>query len=283
MSHEWGLLAEGPRRLARRLGYAWQSVVSVRGPGTAAILHAADLVRSGHATAALACAYDCLQEADWAGLSSLGVTAQAGQDPARALRPFDADRSGTVFSEGAGCLLLESAQSVRGRRGQVVAEVLGGAASRGAGGIGPPDSRGRALATTLRLALEDAQVDADEVDYVSAHGDGTLVGDVAEARALHAVFGERAPEMPVTSLKGALGYALSAAGALESVVSVMTLRGGVIPPTLNHDSTDEECALNVVRKVTSEYRVRTMLSTACAVGGGNAVLVLRKAPTNTAT
>ncbi|MCK4374206.1 MAG: beta-ketoacyl-[acyl-carrier-protein] synthase II, partial [Candidatus Brocadiae bacterium] len=244
--------------------------------GNAAIAHALDLIRSGRAEAALACGYDSIQRASWAGLSALRVMALPSDGAPAAVRPFDRDRAGTIFSEGAGCLLLESARSARERGATLLAEVAGAAANNNAYHMTRADEEGLGIAAAIRMALDDAGITADQVDHINAHGTATKLNDAVEARAFHAVFGERAKRIPVVSLKGALGHAMGAASALEAVAAVMTLREGTIPPTVGHERPDPDCRLDVAHGAPREAAVETILNNAAGIGGANAAAVLRK-------
>ncbi len=275
---EVGFYAEEVRRVAQALG-AGGPLVNISlscASGNAAIAHALDLIRSGRAEAALACGYDSIQRASWAGLSALRVMALPSDGAPAAVRPFDRDRAGTIFSEGAGCLLLESARSARERGARVLAEVAGAAANNNAYHMTHADEEGLGTAAAIRMALDDAGINADQVDHINAHGTATKLNDAVEARAFHAVFGERAKRIPVVSLKGALGHAMGAASALEAVAAVMTLRKGSIPPTVGHQRLDPDCRLDVVHGAPREAAVETILNNAAGIGGANAAVVLRK-------
>jgi 3-oxoacyl-(acyl-carrier-protein) synthase len=273
-----GFFAEDVRRVADRLGLGGLLVsISLScASGGAAIAYALDLIRAGRADAVLACGYDSLQRMSWAGLSALRVMALPEDGAPAVVRPFDVERAGTIFSEGAGCLLLESAESAAGRGAGLLAEVAGAAANNNAYHMTHADEGGQGTCAVIRMALGDAGLSPDGVDQIYAHGTGTKLNDVIESRALHTVFGERAARIPVVSVKGALGHAMGAASSLEAVAAVMTLRTGVVPPTVNLRDLDPECALDVVRGAPRTVDVTTVLSNSAGIGGANAAVIVRR-------
>ena len=190
-------------------------------------------------------------------------------------RPFSKDRSGMVLGEGAAVLVLETEEHARRRGAEVLAELAGVGMGADAGDITAPDPQGAARA--MRAALADARLSPDEVDYVNAHGTATAANDVAEAQAIHAVFGARAARLPVSSSKSLFGHALGAAGALEAVATVLALRHGIVPPTANFTGPDPACPVDAVPNTAREMPVRVALSNSFAFGGLNAVLALRAA------
>ncbi|MGK5628398.1 beta-ketoacyl-[acyl-carrier-protein] synthase family protein [Streptomyces sp. URMC 123] len=194
-------------------------------------------------------------------------------DPAAASRPFDRDRDGFVLGEGAGLLVLERAADARARRAPVRARLAGYGASCDAHHVAVPEPEGHGAAGALRTALRDAGLSPQDIDHVNAHGTATRENDPAEARALRAVF-PRVP--PTTSLKGVLGHALGAAGAIEAACTVLTLQHGLIPPTANLDCQDPEIDLDVVRKAPRREPVTAAVSNSFGFGGQNAVVVLTR-------
>ncbi|MHC4480061.1 MAG: beta-ketoacyl-[acyl-carrier-protein] synthase family protein [Planctomycetota bacterium] len=265
------------RRLAQALGAG--GAVACISPccpsGAAAIAYAFDLIRAGRTEAALACGYDGISPETWVALATLDVTAVPEGDSAARVRPFDERRSGALFSEGAGCLLLESLRGAEQRGVEPLAEVAGAAVGSGPSPEGA-EQRAAALAAVMRRALEDADLPPEGIGHVNADGAGTRRGDLAEAHALEEVFGQRVSKMPVASLKGGLGHALGAAGALEAVASVMTLRTGTIPPTVNHGRTDAAIRLDVVHGAARQSDSEAALSVSVGFGGSSAAVVLRR-------
>lgn len=190
-------------------------------------------------------------------------------------RPFAKDRTGMVVGEGAGVFVLEPWEAARARGATILAEMIGFGMGADAGDIVMPSVEGAARA--LRACLDDAGLDADGVDHINAHGTATTANDVTEARAIQAVFGDRAGTIPVTSTKSFTGHALGAAGGLELVAAIQTVREGYIAPTLNVTEVDPECPLDVVTGAGREGPVGTALSNSFAFGGLNAVLAIRRA------
>ena len=193
-----------------------------------------------------------------------------------ACRPFSHDRNGLVLGEGAGIVVLETEASARRRRAKIYAELAGFGMSSDAADITEPSADGAAAA--IRAALADARIDPGEVDYVNAHGTGTAANDLTETRAIRQALGAAAERTAVSSTKAAHGHALGAAGALELIATVMAIRDGVVPPTLNLNKPAEGCDLYYVPNQAEERPVRAALSNSFGFGGLNAVLALRPCP-----
>jgi len=188
-------------------------------------------------------------------------------------RPFSKNRSGMILGEGAGILVLESQQHARRRGARVYAELAGCGMSSDAGHITRPDVEG--ITKAIRNALEDAGIAADAVDYVNAHGTGTVANDLAETRALHQVFGPHARKLAISATKSMHGHALGAASALEMIATVLAVHENLAPPTANFTQPGEGCDLDYVPNNSREVRIDTAISNAFAFGGLNAVLVVR--------
>lgn len=273
-----GPFAEDARRVAARLG-AGGPLANISlscASGNAAAVYALDLIRNGRCDAALACGYDSIQRLSWAGLSCLRVMALPSDDGPTLVRPFDRDRAGTIFSEGAGCLLIESVASVERRGAAVLAELAGGATNNNAYHLTHADEEGKGTTAVIKAALADADVSPDEIDHINAHGTATRLNDSIETRAFYTVFGERAAQVPVVSNKGGLGHGMGASSAFEAIASVLSIRTGRIPPTLNHENAAPDCNLNVVSGEVREAPVSTVLNNSSGIGGANAALVLRR-------
>jgi nodulation protein E len=191
-------------------------------------------------------------------------------------RPFSAGRRGMILGEGAGVLVLESLEHARARSAPVLAELAGFGMSSDAGDLLVPSADGAARA--MRAALRDAGLDAEDVDYVNAHGTGTPANDPTETEAIKAVFGAHAGKLAISSTKSMHGHALGAAGALELAVTIAALRAGVVPPTANFLEPDPRCDLDYVPNAARERPIRAALSNSFAFGGLNAVLAVRPAP-----
>ncbi len=204
---------------------------------------------------------------------SMRVLAVDNVHPEAACRPFSADRKGIVLAEGAAVLILESLDHAH-RRGQpVLGEIAGFGATSDAGHLTDPSTDGAARA--MAMALADAGIVANEVDYINAHGTGTRANDATETAAIKTVFGTAAYQIPVSSTKSLHGHAMGASGAIEIAASLAALSEGVIPPTINLDAPDPECDLDYVANAARQGRVGTFLSNSFGFGGMNAVVALR--------
>jgi len=205
---------------------------------------------------------------------SVRVLAVGNGDPSRACRPFSADREGLVMGEGAGVLVLEELEHARRRGAKIYGELAGYGITSDASHITQPAVDGPVRA--IRMALQEAGVKPEEVDYVNAHGTGTRLNDVTETQVLKAALKERARTVAISSTKSMHGHAMGATGAIELVASVVALEEGLIPPTANYTKPDPECDLDYVPNQAREARLRVVLSDSFAFGGLNAVLVVRK-------
>ena len=238
---------------------------------TIAIGQAVDAIRRGRLDAALAGGTDALSRLTFAGFNALRL-----MDP-HPCRPFDAGRQGMNIGEGAAILVLEDWDRATGRGAHIYAELAGYSFTCEAYHPTAPEPEGQAIASTIRAALDDARVDAADVTHVNAHGTATPQNDKAEARGLHVVFGDRASKVPVTSLKAMLGHCLGAAGAMEAAALALSIDRNCIPPTIHHDTTDPDCAIDLVANDAREVRVPCAVSTSLAFGGNDSALVLRHA------
>jgi beta-ketoacyl-acyl-carrier-protein synthase II len=205
---------------------------------------------------------------------AMRVLAPENSDPARACRPFSRDRQGIVIGEGAAVLLLEEYERARQREACIHAELAGYGANSDASHITQPSVEGPANA--MRLALADAQMKPEEIDYINAHGTGTRVNDTVESRAIKAVFGAHARDLPVSSSKSMHGHVMGASGAIELVAALEALEQGVVPPTANYTTPDPECDLDYVPNQPRRKSLGAVLSNSFAFGGMNAVLVVRR-------
>jgi nodulation protein E len=206
---------------------------------------------------------------------AMRVLAPENGDAPRACRPFSADRQGIVIGEGAAILLLEEYESAKKRGARIYAELAGYGANSDASHITQPTVEGPAKA--MRLALADAQMRPDEIDYINAHGTGTKANDAVETKAIKVVFGEGAKKVPVNSTKSMHGHVMGASGAIELVAAIEAMQQGVVPPTANYSQPDPQCDLDYVPNEARELQVRAALSNSFAFGGMNAVLVIKRA------
>jgi 3-oxoacyl-[acyl-carrier-protein] synthase II len=244
--------------------------------GNAALLEARRLIAGGEADVVVAGGTDAaLAPALLSGLANMGPLSERNDEPERASRPFDADRDGFVFGEGAVLLVVESAEHARERGARVYGEIAGGALTSDAFHISAPEPSGAEAARAMRLALERTDTRPEDVDYICAHGTGTRANDAVETRAIHSALGEAAAGVAVSSPKSMVGHLIGAAGSLSAMVCLLAMRDGVLPPTINLETPDPECDLDYVPLRAREATVRTALVNAFGFGGQNCVLVLR--------
>jgi len=211
-----------------------------------------------------------------AGFQNMRALSFRGDAPQQASRPFDVDRDGFVLAEGAGVIVIEELEHARRRGARIYAELKGYGASGDAGHITQPDEEGRGGAHAMTMALQDAGIAPEAVDYINAHGTSTPLGDVAETKAVKRVFGGHAKRLAISSTKSNLGHTLGASGGIEAVVCSLTINRGVITPTINLDTPDPECDLDYVPKVAREARVDIAMSNSFGFGGHNASLVFAR-------
>lgn len=238
---------------------------------TIAIGQAVDAIRLGRLDAALAGGTDALSRLTFSGFNALRL-----MDP-QPCRPFDASRQGMNIGEGAAILVLEDWDRARRRGAHIYAELAGYSFSCEAYHPTAPEPEGEAIGATIRAALDDARVDATEVVHLNAHGTATPQNDKAEARGVHVVFGDRARQVPVTSLKSMFGHCLGAAGAMEAAALALSVDRGVVPPTIHHGATDPDCPIDVVANEARAMALPCAVSTSLAFGGNDSALVMRRA------
>jgi 3-oxoacyl-[acyl-carrier-protein] synthase II len=242
--------------------------------GAHAIGESLRLLRAGEADAMVVGATEAaVVDLVIAGFTNMQALSRRNDEPARASRPFDAERDGFVLSEGAAVLVLERADHARARGAGVRAKLLGYGASADAAHMAAPDSASGGALRCMRAALANAQLAPADIDYVNAHATSTPAGDAVEAKALRDVFGAHADRLPVSSTKGATGHLLGAAGALEALFCVRALETGTLPPTLNLDRPDPSFTLDHVANKARETRARVALSNSFGFGGVNAALI----------
>ncbi len=211
-----------------------------------------------------------------AGFAAMRALSRRNDDPATASRPFDAGRDGFVMGEGAAVLVLEELEHARARGARVYAEVGGYGVSSDSFHMTEPDPAGTGQARAIRAALRDAAVAPRDVDYVNAHASSTELGDATETVAIKAALGEEeARSTPVSSVKGAIGHCLGAAGAVEAAVTVLAIRDNIAPPTINYEDRDPSCDLDYVPNTARSTEINVALSNSFGFGGHNAVLLLR--------
>jgi len=213
----------------------------------------------------------------FAALSNMGALSKRNDDPEHASRPFDRDRDGFLFGEGAGVVVLESAEHALARGATIQAEVLGAALTADAFHISAPEPTGRGATRAMTMALRDAGVAPDEVDYIVAHGTSTPLNDVTETRAIKAAFGDHAHRVAISSPKSMVGHLLGAAGVMSALTAIGSIRDNVVPPTINLSNPDlPECDLDYTPNVARQKRVDTAIINGFGFGGQNAVVVFRR-------
>jgi len=287
------LKRQGPRRLnPLLLTQAGPSTVSLqvgmflgaRGPnlsvnslcasGTETIAAASDYIRSDYADVMVAVASDAsLSNMAVAATSMLGALTKE-TDPNKASRPFDLNRNGFVYGEGCGVLVLESLEHAQKRGAPILVEVAGAWRTFDAYDATAPTPETEA--TAMRLALKNAGVRPDEVDYINAHGTSTRLNDASETRAIKMTFGEMAYRIPVSSFKSMFGHLVTAAGAVESIGVVLAINNSLIPPTIHYETPDPECDLDYVPNAARKAEINTCLKNGFGLGGQNCCLVIKK-------
>ena len=210
------------------------------------------------------------------GFGNMQALSGRNDDPARASRPFDADRDGFVMAEGAGILILEELEHAKKRGARVYCEIAGYGLSADAHHMSAPDPQGRGAARSMRLALDAAGVRPEEVDYINAHGTSTPQGDICETMAIKAVFGDHAKKLMVSSTKSMTGHLLGAAGAVEMVICAKMLENDRVPPTINLNNPDPLCDLDYVPHTAREAEINVIVTNSFGFGGHNATLVAKK-------
>ena len=259
------------------LGYT-NTVTTACAAATQAIGDAAEVIRRGDADVMLAGGTEAgISELGLAGFCAMrALTTSYNDRPGESSRPFDRDRDGFAPSEGAALLVLEELGHARARGAQPLAELIGYGVTADARFLVAPPEDGGGAARAIRRALDHAGVDPGEIDYISAHATATEVGDIAETRAIRSVFGKDADRIPVSAFKSQVGHLLGAAGGVETVAAIQTLRTSQIAPTINLEHPDPECDLDYVPLKPRSADVRTIAKNSFGFGGQNAVLILRR-------
>jgi 3-oxoacyl-[acyl-carrier-protein] synthase II len=212
----------------------------------------------------------------FAALSNMGALSHRNDDPTRASRPFDRDRDGFVFGEGAAVIVLESAEHAMARGANILCEVIGGGITADAFHISAPEPTGRGASAAMTKAMRNAEIAPDEVDYIVAHGTSTPLNDVTETRAIKSAFGAHAHKVAISSPKSMVGHLLGAAGAVSGLAAIGAIRDGVMPPTANLQNPDPECDLDYIPNVKRAKKVDTAIINGFGFGGQNAVTVFRR-------
>lgn len=255
-----------------------ECVVTACATGTNCIGDAFRVIQRGDADAMLAGGTEaCISPAAVAGFAAMkALCMDHNDDPAHASRPFDKNRSGFVMGEGAGIVMLESLEHAKARGAHIYAEVIGYGANSDAYHMTSPAPHGTYQAKCMQLALDDAGMKADEVDYVNAHGTSTHLNDEGESEAIKAVWGEAAKDVSVSSIKSMTGHLLGAAGGVEAIATALTVENDMMPPTMNYETPDEGLDLDYVPNKARAKTVRAAMSNSFGFGGHNACLLLKK-------
>ena len=246
--------------------------------GTDALGQSLDLIRSGRSDVMIAGGTEAAIVPFSIGAFQMikALSTKRCKEPEKASRPFDADRDGFVLAEGAGILILESEEHAKQRGAKIHAEFAGYGASADAFHITAPDPEGSGFNSALKIALSDAGIKPEEIQYYNAHGTSTEINDPVETKALKKTFGEHAKKMKVSSTKSMHGHCLGAAGGIEAIVSILAMRDGFYPPTINLDNPDPECDLDYVPKKAQYGEISTVASGSLGFGGHNGVVVFKK-------
>ncbi|MGG3805903.1 beta-ketoacyl-ACP synthase II [Metabacillus fastidiosus] len=290
------LRQKGPRRVsptlvpamisnaaAAQISIKWKAMgpsmspVSACAIGNTAIGEAFKLIRSGEVDVMFAGGTEAaITDLSIASFSNTTALSTRNDDPAKASRPFDENRDGFVMSEGAGILILESLSHALHREAKIYAEVIGYGASSDAHHIVATHPEGKGAYLAMRSALKNANISPEEIDVISAHATSTKVGDISETLAIKQLFGKQAYQIPVTANKSMLGHMLGAAGGVEAIALAMSLKEGIVPPTINLETPDPLCDLDYVPSVARQVKINTGLSNSFGFGGHNAAIVLKK-------
>jgi len=253
--------------------------VSACASSTNAIIDAYNYIRLGKADAIVTGGSEaCVNEMGMGGFNALKALSTRNESPESASRPFDLDRDGFVLGEGSGALILEEYEHAKARGAKIYAEVIGGGMSGDAYHMTAPHPEGLGAKNTMKAAIEDAEIDPSEVDYVNVHGTSTPLGDVAEVKAIQQVFGENAYNLNISSTKSMTGHLLGAAGAIEAIACVLAVKNDVIPPTINHftDDPNLDPKMNFTFNKAQERTVNIALSNTFGFGGHNTTVVVKK-------
>ena len=232
--------------------------------------YAYDLIRNGIADVMIVGGFESITEMTCAGF---GVLRNLSPDTCR---PFDRNRKGLVLGEGAAVVILENSEHCMRRSGRIYAEFVGYGMSSDAYHMTAPDITGKGPALAMKKAIENSGISVQDIDYINAHGTGTLYNDLIETASIKRVFGQRAYGIPISSTKSMHGHTLGAAGAIEAITIIATLKDSFIPPTINYETPDAKCDLDYVPNKSRDKSVNTILSNGFGFGGNNCSIVIRR-------
>jgi 3-oxoacyl-[acyl-carrier-protein] synthase II len=245
--------------------------------GVQAFVDAVRLLRAGEADVVITGGTEAgITPVALSGLANMHALSRRNDEPERASRPFDLDRDGFVFGEGAGVLVLETEDHAVRRGAAVYGEALGGALTSDAFHLTAPEPSGRGARMAMSNALQRAKMEPQEIDYIAAHATSTTIGDIAETLAIKGAFGDHAHKIAVSANKSMVGHMLGAAGAISAVMCILAIRDGIVPPTINLDTPDPECDLDYVPNVARRMRVNTAMINGFGFGGQNAATIFRR-------
>ena len=260
----------------RGVNYA---TVSACASSSHAIINSFDYIRLGRADVIITGGSEAaVTKAGIGGFSSMKALSERNDDPTTASRPFDQNRDGFVLGEGAGTLILEELEHAKSRGANILAEIVGGGMTADAYHMTAPHPEGLGAKNVMELALKDAQLNKSDIDYINVHGTSTPLGDIAETKAIMAVFGEDAYRLNISSTKSMTGHLLGAAGAIETIAGVLAIQKNIVPPTINHfdDDPDLDSKLNFTFNQTQERTVNAVLSNTFGFGGHNTSLIVKR-------
>ena len=251
------------------------AIVSACASGTNALGEAAEVIRRGSAEVVISGGSESvLVPIAMAGLGVMTALSMRNDEPERASRPFDKNRDGFVMGEGAACLVLESLENAQGRGARILGEVTGYGTSNDAYHISAPAEDGAGAALCMQIALNNAGLSVEDINYINAHGTSTTLNDKSETAAIKTIFGKQAYKIPVSSTKSMTGHLLGAAGALEALICVKVLQDSTLPPTINYETPDPECDLDYVPNHARRAQVNHIMSNSFGFGGHNASIIL---------
>jgi beta-ketoacyl-acyl-carrier-protein synthase II len=253
------------------------AILSACASGADGIGMAFRLIRGGDIDAAITGASEAsIAKIGIGAFDRLGAMSRRNDDYLHTPQPFDKNRDGLVMGEGAAVIVIEELETAKARGANIVAEIIGYAATGDAFHITAPEEKGTGSASAMRLAMRDARIAPGDVDYINAHGTGTPLNDAAETRAIKIAFGEKAYDVPISSTKSMTGHIMGMTGALEVIFCTLAIRDNVMPPTIHYQTPDPECDLDYVPNTAREKKVNVAMTNAFGFGGHNAVLVLRR-------
>ena len=251
------------------------AIVSACASGSHGVGEAAEIIKRGDATAMLAGGSEAtITPLTMGAFCQIKATSERNDEPEKACRPFDLGRDGFVMGEGSVMLVLEEMEHAKKRGARILAEIAGYGASADMYHFTAPHPEGKGAIRAMNRAIEKSGIPADKVDYINAHGTSTKLGDVAETKAIKAVFGDHAYQLAVSSTKSVHGHLLGAAGAIEAAACILAINRGLLPPTINLDDPDPECDLDYVPNKARKANVKVALSNSFGFGGHNATLVI---------